>query len=125
MGNNLRKIYANRFFFCPKSNLLGNGIEPEHLNDYKIGRVMDKLYQYGLSELFVLIALSAAKKYNVNLDFSHLDSSSFSVHGQYNQIRASELEFPGQESELEPIPTLLINRRDNTRFKPRNPISKT
>ncbi len=32
---------------------------------------MDKLYDYGLSELFLLIALSAAKKYNVNLDFSH------------------------------------------------------
>ncbi len=56
-----------------------------------------------MSELFVLIALSAAKKYNVNLDFSHLDSSSFSVHGQYNQVRASESEFQGQESEVEPI----------------------
>ena len=38
---------------------------------------MDKLYGYGLSELFLLIALSAAKKYNVNLDFSHLDCESF------------------------------------------------
>ena len=29
------------------------GIDPqeiEHLNDYKIGRVMDKLYEYGLSK---------------------------------------------------------------------------
>ncbi|MGK7896832.1 MAG: DUF4277 domain-containing protein [Xenococcus sp. (in: cyanobacteria)] len=37
---------------------------PEHLNDYKIGRVMDKLYAYGLSEIFLLIALAAAKKYH-------------------------------------------------------------
>ncbi len=32
---------------------------------------MDKLYNYGLSELFMLIALAAAKKKQINLDFSH------------------------------------------------------
>jgi transposase len=30
-------------------HLLGNGILPGHLNGYKIGRVMGKLYDYGLS----------------------------------------------------------------------------
>ncbi len=65
---------------------------------------MDKLYDYGLSELFLLIALSGAKKYNINLDFSHLDSSSFSVHGQYNQVLSSELESQEKESKIEPIP---------------------
>ena len=99
-------LYLFPKFFEDKAteHLLGNGIKPEHLNDYKIGRVMDKLYDYGLSELFLLIALSAAKKYNVNLDFSHLDSSSFSVHGQYNQVLSSQSESQRQESELEPIP---------------------
>ena len=99
-------LYLFPKFFEDKAteHLLGNGILPEHLNDYKIGRVMDKLYDYGLSELFLLIALSAAKKYNVNLDFSHLDSSSFAVHGQYNQVLCSQSESQGQESELEPIP---------------------
>ncbi len=65
---------------------------------------MDKLYQYGLSELFLLIALAAAKKYQINLDFSHLDSSSFSVHGQYNQALSKLSESQSQESEVEPIP---------------------
>ena len=65
---------------------------------------MDKLYDYGLSELFLLIALSGAKKYNINLDFSHLDSSSFSVHGQYNQVLSSDLESQEKESEVEAIP---------------------
>ena len=99
-------LYLFPKFFEDKAteHLLGNGILPGHLNDYKIGRVMDKLYDYGLSELFLLIALSAAKKYNVNLDFSHLDSSSFAVHGQYNQVLSSQSESQGQESELEPIP---------------------
>ena len=38
-------------------HLLGAGIEGEDLNDDKIGRVMDKLYKYGLTKLFLIIAL--------------------------------------------------------------------
>lgn len=99
-------LYLFPKFFEEKAteHVLGNGILAEYLNDYKIGRVMDKLYNYGLSGLFLLIALSAAKKYNINLDFSHLDSSSFSVHGQYNQVLSSVAESQEQESEVEPIP---------------------
>ena len=100
-------------FFEDKAgeHLLGNGIKPEHLNDYKIGRVMDKLYDYGLSKLFLLIALSAAKKYQINLEFSHLDSSSFSVHGQYNRARVSEDKSTEKESEpnSEPIPITITH----------------
>ncbi len=101
-------LYLFPKFFEDKAteHLLGNGILPWHFNEHKIGRVMDKLYDFGLSELFLLIALAAAKKYNVNLDFSHLDSSSFSVYGQYNQ--AENLESKSKENELnqesEPVP---------------------
>lgn len=104
-------LYLFPKFFEDKAteHLLGKGIKPEHLNDYKIGRVMDKLYNYGLSELFMLIALSGAKKNNINLDFSHLDSSSFSVHGQYNQVLSSDLESQKKESEIEPIPITITH----------------
>ena len=47
---------------------------------------MDKCYRQGISELFLLIALAAAQKYQINLDYSHLDSSSFSVHGEYKDL---------------------------------------
>ncbi len=47
---------------------------------------MDKCYSYGISELFLLIALAGVKKYQINLDYSHLDSSSFSVHGKYKNL---------------------------------------
>ncbi len=99
-------LYLFPKFFEDKAteHLLGRGILPEHLNEHKIGRVMDKLYDCGLSELFLLIALAAAKKYQINLDFSHLDSSSFSVHGQYNQAPTSLSKSQSPESEGEPIP---------------------
>ena len=66
-------LYLFPQFFEDKGteHILGQGILPEHLNEHKIGRVMDKLYDFGLSELFLLIALAVAKKYQINLDFSH------------------------------------------------------
>ena len=64
-------LFPNFFKDKATEHLLVNGILAEHLNDYKIGRVMDKLYNRGLSELFLLIALTAAKKYQINLEFSH------------------------------------------------------
>ena len=104
-------LYLFPKFFEDKAteHLLGQGILPEHLNEHKIGRVMDKLYDYGLSELFLLIALTAVKKYQINLDFSHLDSSSFSVHGQYNQVLSPQSESPEQELEVEPIPITITH----------------
>jgi transposase len=67
---------------------------------------MDKLYDFGLSELFLLIALAAAQKYNINLDFSHLDSSSFSVHGQYDPEKSSDNKL---NQETEPIPITITH----------------
>ena len=60
------------------------GIEGEDLNDDRIGRVMDKLYKYGLTKLFLIIALEVVKKYGVATKYSHLDSTSLHLHGEYN-----------------------------------------
>ena len=106
-------LYLFPKFFEDKAteHLLGKGILPEHLNDYKIGRVMDKIYAYGLSEIFLLIALAAAKKYQISLEFSHLDSSSFSVHGQYKRDKYLENKSTNNElnQETEPIPITITH----------------
>ncbi|MFM6896896.1 MAG: IS1634 family transposase [Microcystis aeruginosa] len=80
-----RALYLFPQFFEDKAteHLLGAGIEPKHLNDDKIGRVMDKIYQLGVSGIFLLISLAAVKKFGVSTDNSHLDSTSISVEGQY------------------------------------------
>ncbi len=64
-------------------HLIGAGVKPEYLNDDKLGRVMDKLFIKGLDTIFLGIALNAAKKFNVSLSSSHLDSSSIHLHGEY------------------------------------------
>lgn len=78
-------LYLFSKFFEGKAteHLIGEGIKTEHLNDDRLGRVMDKLYLTGLGQIFTYIALAAAKKFNVSTDTAHLDSSSFHVHGEY------------------------------------------
>ena len=80
-----RPLYLFPQFFQDKSteHLLGAGILPEHLNDDKIGRVMDKLYLFGLTNIFLLIALAVVKKYGIDINYCHLDSTSFSLEGNY------------------------------------------
>ncbi len=53
-----RSLYLFPQFFEDKAteHLRGDGIEPKHLNDDKISRVMDKLYQLDVSVIFLLIS---------------------------------------------------------------------
>lgn len=77
-------LFSKFFEGKPTEHLIGEGVKPEHLNDDRLGRVLDQLYLTGLSQVFLIIALAAAKKFGVNLDRAHLDSTSFHLHGQYN-----------------------------------------
>jgi transposase len=89
-------LYLFEKFFVGKAteHLLGEGIRPEHLNDDRLGRILDKLAESGLTETFVTVALSAARQFGVKLDSLHLDSSSFHVDGEYLQPQAEVAE-PG------------------------------
>ena len=56
-----------------------------------MGRVLDKLYRTGLNQIFVSIVLEAIKKYELNVETTHLDSTFFCVHGNYETgINSSE-----------------------------------
>jgi transposase len=89
-------LYLFEKFFVGKAteHLLGAGIRPEHLNDDRLGRILDKLAESGLTETFVTVALSAARQFGVKLDSLHLDSSSFHVDGEYLQTQEPIVE-PG------------------------------
>jgi len=58
-----KPLYLFSQFFADKAieHLLGEGIKAENLNDDKLGRVMDKLYKYGLTNLFFMMGLSVMK----------------------------------------------------------------
>lgn len=67
-------LYLFSKFFEGKAteHLIGVGIQPEHLNDDRLGRVLDKLYLTGTSQIFTLVALAAAQKFEVSLDTVHI-----------------------------------------------------
>lgn len=72
-----RPLYLFSQFFEDKAieNLLGAGVKSEYINDDKIGRVMDKLYKYGLNNLFIEIVLCMIKKFKIETKYSHLDAT--------------------------------------------------
>ena len=100
-------LFPKFFEDKPTEHLLGKEIKAEYLNDDKIGRVMDKLYEKGLSSIFLIIALSVVHNYHLLTNFSHLDSSSFSVHGKYlinNLISSKQDKEQEEEKSEEPVP---------------------
>ncbi|BDA74283.1 transposase [Calothrix sp. PCC 7716] len=90
-----RPLYLFEQFFDDKAIeiLLGEDVESDYLNDDKIGRVMDNLYKYGLNNLFIEIVLSVIKKFKIDTKYSHLDATSFHLHGEYkSEINQEEQE---------------------------------
>lgn len=90
-------LYLFSRFFEGKAteHLLGKGIKAEHLNDDRLGRVLDQLYEKGLNQVFISIILEVVKKYQIEVGTVHLDSSSFKVQGEYQtEERKSEEEQP-------------------------------
>jgi transposase len=104
-------LYLFSKFFEGKAteHLIGEGIKPEYLNDDRLGRVLDKLYLVGLSQIFTAIALAAARKYNVALNTAHLDASSFHVHGEY-ESSLPEVYFLTQEASATAVNEVEINQ---------------
>ena len=87
-------LYLFGQFFQGKATeqLLGEGVKPEHLNDDRLGNVLDELSAGGLSELFLEISLAAANKFEIKRETAHLDSTSFHVDGEYKKSEPGVIE---------------------------------
>jgi transposase len=68
----------------PTSRLISPRVVPEQLNDDALGRALETLYASGVTELYSLIAATAAERLGLAPRFAHLDSTSFHVDGRYN-----------------------------------------
>lgn len=81
-----QQLYLVPHFFQhkPISRLIAPGIQASHLNDDTLGRTLDTLYAVGVTELYSLIAATAARRLGLTPTFAHLDSTSFHVDGRYN-----------------------------------------
>ena len=90
-------LYGKFFEGKAAGHLLGEGITGEMLNDDLLGRVLDRLWRYGVSELFSVIAMRAFQVFGLAPVSYHLDSTSLSVQGQYRAKSEAAEEEPVEE----------------------------
>ena len=99
-------LFSEFFSSKPVSHLLGEGIEARHLNDDRLGRVLDELYESGTTGVFLRAALQGVKRFGVKINQVHVDSTSFSVDGEYKREEKKE----GKEKEGEEMKAIEIRR---------------
>jgi transposase len=85
LGFSNRRLYLMPQFFATKAveRLLGPGVSAEDLNDDCLGRALDWLYAHDPTTLFAGIALRALRAFGIHARQVHVDTTSFSVTGEY------------------------------------------
>jgi transposase len=73
------QFFANR----PLDLLFREGVDAEMFNRFKLGRTLDEAYGYGCDLLFSELALAVCLQEGIDTRFNHLDTSSFSLTGDY------------------------------------------
>lgn len=86
MGFSQHALYITPKFFerCPVKHLLGESYEASDFNDDSIGRCLDALFEYGINKLFVQLAHKACEQSGIDTSYWHVDSTNFSVEGDYS-----------------------------------------
>jgi transposase len=87
LGFTNRRLYLSPQFFQdkPVDRLLGDHLEARHLDDHALGKILDEIDAYGSTRLFAEISLEIGLKHNFFGKTAHVDSTSISVEGEYNQ----------------------------------------
>ena len=80
-----RQLYLVPQFFAnkPVEHLLGEGITADMLNDDSLGRALDWIYEHDPTTLFAGLALQARQRLGIKAKQVHIDTTSFSVNGEY------------------------------------------
>lgn len=88
--NQPRYLVPMFFQNTPTQRLIAPGIDAQHLHDDTLGRALDRLYADGVTELYRLLAATAAQRLGLAPTFAHLDRTSFHVDGRYNSAEEPE-----------------------------------
>ena len=81
-----RPLYLTPEFFSnkPVDLLVRSHRCAADFSDDSLGRALDTLYENGVTELFAIVASKALSTFDIDHRFVHLDSSTFSLHGDYD-----------------------------------------
>ena len=75
----------NKYFeYQDTELLLGKKVDPLKFSDHTVGRVLDRIHDYGAMKVFSQISLQALKQFNIDRSHLSFDTTSVSVHGDYS-----------------------------------------
>lgn len=88
-----QNLYLSPQFFAtkPVDILIGPDVHAEHVNDDVLGRSLDQIFEFGATELFFKIAMQSTVRLGISPTFSHLDSTSFHLDGEYKTEETSAI----------------------------------
>jgi transposase len=80
-------LYRLEEFFSHQDTelLLGKALPPNAFNDDQVGRVLDRLYDFGTMRLFTSCAVRAAAQFGLDRRYVHFDTTSRNVYGAYQR----------------------------------------
>jgi transposase len=82
----MHQLYEN----LPIEKILRKGISASDITDDTLGNALDKISEYGSSKLFAQIAFDISMSHNLLRNSVHLDTTSLSVTGAYNEKNDGE-----------------------------------
>src|SRR5713101_5441536 len=85
LGFTHRPLSLTPQFFAntPLDLLFRDGVEAEMFNRFKLGRTLDEVHTYGCDLLLSELALAVCTREGIEQRFNHLDTTSFSLSGDY------------------------------------------
>lgn len=86
------RLYMTSHFFKdkPVAELLDADVDASQLNDDCLGRCLDKISSYGVTKLYSELAFEIVTEKNLLGHRLHLDSTSFVLHGRYEDQACPE-----------------------------------
>jgi transposase len=73
--------------------LLGKALSPQAFTDDTVGRVLDRLYDFGTMRLFTACAVRAVMRFGLERRYVHFDTTSRNVWGDYQFAETQDLPF--------------------------------
>jgi len=88
-------LYRLEEFFAQQDTelLLGKALPPQAFTDDTVGRVLERLYDFGTMRLFTACAVRAAARFGLERRYVHFDTTSRSVWGAYQFAETQDLPF--------------------------------
>jgi transposase len=88
-------LYRLEEFFAHQDTelLLGKALPPHAFTDDTVGRVLDRLYDFGTLRLFTDCAVRAVMRFDLERRYVHFDTTSRSVWGAYQFAETQDLPF--------------------------------